>query len=140
MFTNFSLRTKIFALVLGVVSVSFIALTMIVSSRTFEMAKSSAFTLAQETADKYQNEIRAELQGARITAETLATVFSALQDIGKSDRETLDSLLKSALANKEYITAFCVAYEINSLDGKDAELAKAEEEQWKEAEKKAEEA
>ncbi|MDR3181806.1 MAG: response regulator [Planctomycetaceae bacterium] len=140
MFTNLSLRTKIFALVLGVVSVSFIVLTMIVSTRTYEMAKSSAFTLAQETADKYQNEIRAELQGARITAETLATVFGALKDIGKSDRETLDALLKNALANKEYITAFCVAYEINSLDGKDAELAKAEEEQWKEAEKKAEEA
>jgi len=123
MFTNFSLRTKIFFLVTGVVVVSFAVLTAIVSYRTFEMAKQDAFNLAHETADKYQNEIRAELQGARITAETLATVFETLKDLNLTDRKMMNDILKNALAKKEYITAFCIAYDPDALDGKDKEFA-----------------
>ena len=75
MFKNLSLQSKIFSLVSIVVIVSFLTLTLVVSNKAYEMAKKDAFNLAQETADKYKNEIRAELQGARITAETLASVF-----------------------------------------------------------------
>ncbi|MDR3210862.1 MAG: diguanylate cyclase [Planctomycetota bacterium] len=87
------------------------------------MAKRDAFSLAQETADKYKNEIKAELQGARITAETLATVFETLKDHDLTDRKMMDDILKNALAKKDYITAFCIAYDPNALDGKDAEFA-----------------
>ncbi|MDR1359890.1 MAG: sensor histidine kinase, partial [Deltaproteobacteria bacterium] len=96
---------------------------MIVSNRTFEMAKRDAFNLAQETADKYKNEIRAELQGARITSETLATVFETLKDHGLTDRKMMNDILRNTLAKKEYITAFCIAYEPDALDGKDKEFA-----------------
>ncbi len=123
MFSNFSFRTKLFFLVTGVVIVSFAVLTIIVSLRTYEMAKNDAFTLAQETADKYQNEIRAELQGARITAETLSTVFETLKDMNLTDRTMMNNILKNALAKKEYITAFCIAYDPDALDGKDKEFA-----------------
>jgi signal transduction histidine kinase/ActR/RegA family two-component response regulator len=87
------------------------------------MAKKDAFSLAQETADKYKNEILAELQGARITAETLSTVFETLKDHNLTDRDMMNDILKNALAKKEYITAFCIAYDPNTLDGKDAEYA-----------------
>ncbi|MGL4942840.1 MAG: ATP-binding protein [Thermoguttaceae bacterium] len=120
---HFSLRTKVFLSVLGVVAVSFAVLTLIVSQRTFDMAKHDAFSLAQESADKYQNEIRAELQGARITAETLATVFETLKAMSLTDREMMNSILKNALAKKEYITAFCIAYDPNALDGNDTAFA-----------------
>jgi len=123
MLTNFSLRTKIFTLVTSVIVVTFAVLTAIVSSRTFELAKQDAFNLAQETAEKYQNEIRAELQGARITAETLATVFETLKDLNLTDRTMMNDILKNALRKKEYITAFCVAYDPDALDGKDKEYA-----------------
>ena len=123
MFTNFSLRTKIFFLVTGVVLVSFAVLTAIVSNRAFEMAKWDAFSLAHEAAEKYQNEIRAELQGARITAETLATVFETLKDLDLTDRTMMNDILKNALRKKEYITAFCIAYDPDALDGKDKEYA-----------------
>jgi signal transduction histidine kinase len=96
---------------------------MIVSNKTFEMAKNDAFNLAQETADKYKNEIKAELQGARITSETLATVFEALKDNNLTDRKMMNDILKNTLAKKEYITAFCIAYEPDGLDGKDKEYA-----------------
>ncbi|MDR3300051.1 MAG: diguanylate cyclase [Candidatus Accumulibacter sp.] len=119
MFKNLSLRTKIFSLVTLVVVVSFLAVTWVITSRTVEMAKDDAFSLAYEMADKYSNEIKAELQGARITAETLATVFETLKDHRLTDREMMNDILRNALAKKEYITAFCIAYDPNALDGKD---------------------
>jgi signal transduction histidine kinase len=118
-----SLQTKIFALVSAVVIVAFVALTLIVSGKTYEMAKRDAFNLARETADKYKNEIIAELQGARVTAETLSAVFETLKTDGLTDREMMNDILRNALAEKEYITAFCIAYDPDALDGKDAQYA-----------------
>jgi signal transduction histidine kinase len=123
LFKNLSLRRKIFSLVSIVVVVSFLILTSVVSNKTFEMAKKDAFNLAQETADKYKNEIKAELQGARITAETLATVFESLKDNGLTDRKMMNDILRHALSKKEYITAFCIAYDPDALDGKDKDFA-----------------
>ncbi|MDR2390120.1 MAG: diguanylate cyclase [Planctomycetota bacterium] len=123
MFTNISLKSKIFILVTLVVVLSFLAVIGIVADRTVEMAKKDAFNLAEETANRYMNEIKAELQGARITSETLATVFSTLKDHDLTDRKVMNDILKNALAKKEYITAFCVAYDPNALDGKDAQYA-----------------
>jgi signal transduction histidine kinase len=106
-------------MVLIAVVASFFVLTLIVSNKSFEMAEKSAFSLAQETADKYKNEILAELQGARITSETLATTFETLKAHGLTDRDMMNDILRNTLAEKEYITAFCVAYDPDALDGKD---------------------
>ncbi|MDR1478876.1 MAG: response regulator [Planctomycetaceae bacterium] len=123
MFTHLKLQAKIFFLVSAVVIVSFVVLILIVSNRTFTLARIDAFELANVTADMYKNEIRAELQGARITSETLATVFEALKDNNLTDRKMMNDILKNTLAKKEYITAFCIAYDPNALDGKDKEYA-----------------
>ncbi|MDR0441500.1 MAG: diguanylate cyclase [Candidatus Accumulibacter sp.] len=123
MFNSLSLKTKIFSLVTTVVVVCFLAVTWVVTQRTVEMAKDGAFNLAYEIADKYRNEIVAELQGARITAETLATVFETLKDHEVTDRTVMNDILRNALAKKEYITAFCIAYEPDALDGRDKEFA-----------------
>jgi signal transduction histidine kinase/ActR/RegA family two-component response regulator len=123
MFKDVSLKAKIFFMVSTVVIVSFLTLTLVVSNKTFDMARKDAFNLAQETADKYRYQIMAELQGARITAETLSTVFETLKDHDLTDRTMMNDILRNALAKKEYITAFCIAYDPNALDGKDAEYA-----------------
>ncbi|MDR2076843.1 MAG: response regulator [Desulfovibrio sp.] len=123
MLKNLRLQTKIFFLVSAVIIVCFLILTMIVSSRTYEMTKKDAFNLAQETADKYKNEIRAELQGVRVTSETLSTVFETLKEHGLTDRTMMNDILRNTLAKKEYITAFCIAYDPDALDGKDREFA-----------------
>ena len=120
MFKNLDLRTKIFLLVTPVVVVSFLAVAGIVSSRSIEMAKNDAFSLATEMAEKYKNEIKAELQGARVTSETLTSVLATLKSYDLTDRDMMNDMLKSALAQKEYITAFCIAYDPDELDGKDA--------------------
>jgi signal transduction histidine kinase/DNA-binding response OmpR family regulator len=87
------------------------------------MAKKDAFSLAEEMAEKYKNEIKAELQGARVTSETLKTVFETLKDHNLTDRDMMNDILRNALAQKEYITAFCIAYDPDALDGKDGEYA-----------------
>ena len=123
MFNSLNLKAKIFFLVTAVVVVSFLTVTMIVSSRSIDSAKADAFTLAKETAEKYKNEIAAELQGARVTSETLSTVFETLKEHEVTDRALMNNILKRALLKKEYITAFCIGYEPDALDGKDAEYA-----------------
>lgn len=123
MLKNLKLKTQIFFLVTAVVAVTFLTVTLIVFHRTATMAEQDAFALAQETAEKYKNEIKAELQGPRITAETLATVFETLKLHGITNRAMMNDILKSALAKKDYITAFCVAYDPNALDGMDQEYA-----------------
>ncbi|MDR1065794.1 MAG: cache domain-containing protein, partial [Oscillospiraceae bacterium] len=123
MFKNLNLKAKIFLLVTAVVVVSLLMVSWIVSGRSIALAKKDAFNLAEESAERYKNEIKAELQGARITAETLATVFGTLKDHDLTDRQMMNDILKNALVQKEYITAFCIAYEPDALDGKDAEYA-----------------
>ncbi|MDL2313560.1 response regulator [Desulfovibrio sp. OttesenSCG-928-C14] len=118
-----SLQTKIFLMVMGLAVVSFLVLTTTVSQKTVAMTRADAFKLAEETADKYKNKIMAELQGARITSETLATVFEALKANQLTDRKMMNDILRNTLAKKEYITAFCIAYEPNALDGKDRAYA-----------------
>jgi signal transduction histidine kinase/DNA-binding response OmpR family regulator len=123
MLKNLNLKTKIFFLVTVVVVVSFLVVIWIVFNRSIEMAKRDAFSLAEEMAEKYKNEIKAELQGARVTSETLKTVFETLKDHNLTDRDMMNDILRNALAQKEYITAFCIAYDPGALDGKDGEYA-----------------
>ena len=123
MLKNLDLKTKIFFLITAIVVVSFLALTMIVSGRSVKMAERDAFMLAEEMADKYKNEIRAELQGARESAESLAIVFEILKKHNITDRSLMNNILRDSLVRKEYITAFCIAYEPDALDGKDIEHA-----------------
>jgi diguanylate cyclase (GGDEF)-like protein len=118
-----SLKTRIFFLVTLVVIASFLLVIGVISGKTLQLAEKDAFDLAQETAEKYKNEILAELQGARVTAETLATVFETLKNHDLTDRGVMNDILGAALAKKDYITAFCVAYDPDMLDGKDAEYA-----------------
>jgi signal transduction histidine kinase/CheY-like chemotaxis protein len=100
--------------------ISFLAVTLIVSSKSSQMAKNDAFALANEMAENYKNEISAELQKARATSETLAAVFASLKDHGLTGREMMNDILQNTLAQKDYITAFCIAYDPDALDGKDA--------------------
>ncbi|MDR0721013.1 MAG: response regulator [Treponema sp.] len=123
MFKNLTLKPKIFLLTTLIVFGSFLAVTLFVSIRSFETAKTGAYSLAEETAEKYKNEIRAELQGARVTSETLKAVFESLKNHGLTDRQMMNDILQNALAQKEYITAFCIAYDPDALDGKDIHYA-----------------
>jgi hypothetical protein len=87
------------------------------------MAKEDAFLLADEISAKYSYEIKLALQAARVTSESLMTVFKTLIERGEADRDAMNEILQNSLRQKEYIISFCVAFEPNKLDGKDAEYA-----------------
>ncbi|QQO07781.1 ATP-binding protein [Breznakiella homolactica] len=123
MFKKISLRIKLFILITLVVIVTFSLVSSIVSYRSIVMAKDDAFSLADEMSAKYSYEIKSELQAARVTSESLMTVFKTLIERGEADRDTLNAILQNSLRQKEYIISFCVAFEPNKLDGKDAEYA-----------------
>ena len=114
-----SLRTRIFVMVAAATVVSFLFVIWIVTMNSIDTTKKSAFSLAEEMAEKYKNEIKAELQAARVTSETLKIVFETLKEHDLTERDILNDILKNALAEKEYITAFCIAFDPDALDGKD---------------------
>ena len=123
MFKNTSIRTKLFFMVTLVVIISFLLTTWMVSNRSIQLAEDDAFKLTEEMAAKYSYEIKSELQAARVTSESLKTVFETLIERGEADRDTLNNILINSLKQKDYIISFCVAFEPNKLDGKDAEYA-----------------
>jgi len=123
MLNNLSLRKKIFTFVTTVVVATFLAVIIIVTYMNTRLAQEDAYRLAEEMADKYKNEIKAELQGARVTSETLAMVFGTLKEHELTDRDMMNDILKNALMQKEYITAIAIAYSPDALDGRDAEFA-----------------
>ncbi|MDL2232047.1 response regulator [Ruminococcaceae bacterium OttesenSCG-928-L11] len=123
MLKKMSLRMKLFALITVVVIITFSIVSAIVSYRSIEMARVDAFSLADEMSAKYSYEIRSELQAARVTSESLMTVFKTLIERGEADRDTLNAILQNSLRQKEYIISFCVAFEPDKLDGKDAVYA-----------------
>ena len=125
MFNAVSLRTRIFILVTSVVIASFVAVIWLISQTTITMAERHAYNLAHEIADRYSNEISTELQGARITSQTLASVFEALHGNGLTNRNLIDAIVKNVLAKNEYITAFGTIYEPNALARKGKQLAGA---------------
>ncbi|MDL2302191.1 response regulator [Lachnospiraceae bacterium OttesenSCG-928-D06] len=114
---------KLFILITLVVIVTFSFISVIVSYRSIEMAEEDAFLLADEMSEKYSYEIKSELQAARVTSESLMTVFKTLIERGEADRDTLNAILQNSLLQKEYvnIVSYCVAFEPNRLDGKDEE-------------------
>ncbi len=120
MFKKHSLKTKMFFMASAVAVLAFVVVIITVTFHSFETQKAEAFLLAREMAEKYMNEIKAELQGARVTSETLSTVFETMKEHELTDRGIMNAILKDALASKEYITAFCIAYEPDALDGKDS--------------------
>jgi len=123
MLNNLSLRKKIFIFVTTAVVAAFLAVILIVTYMNTRLALSDAYKLAEERAEKYKNEIKAELQGARVTSETLAMVFGTLKEHELTDRDMMNDILKNALMQKEYITALAIAYAPDALDGRDAEFA-----------------
>ncbi|MDR3088573.1 MAG: diguanylate cyclase [Desulfobulbaceae bacterium] len=119
MLSTVGLRAKIFILVTSVVVIAFVAVVWLVSRATIDMAERNAFSLAHETADRYRNEITSELQSARVTAQTLAAAFAAMNDNGFTSRRLMDAVLQNVLKTNPRIVGLGVAYEPNALDGQD---------------------
>lgn len=120
MVQRMSLWIKLFILITLIVIVTFSIVIMVVSQKSIEMAKEDAFLLADAMSARYSYEIKSELQAARVSSESLMIVFKTLIERGEANRDVLNAVLQNSLKQKDYIISFCVAFEPNKLDGKDA--------------------
>ncbi|WP_040413070.1 PAS domain S-box protein [Desulfosporosinus sp. OT] len=122
MFRNLNLRTKILASIGLVVLLSFSLVILIVSIKSVDMAKASAYQIARETASKNGNYVRAELDVALDTVRTLSYTFQEMKLSHDVDRETMNQILIKVLKDNPQFVATWTLWEPNALDGRDAEF------------------
>ena len=100
MVQSMNLRMKLFLLITLIVTITFSVVGLVVSYRSMEMSREDALSLADQMAAKYSYEIKSELQAARVSSESLMTVFKTLIDRGEADRDTLNAILQNSLKQK----------------------------------------
>lgn len=122
MFKNIKLRTKILASMGFVVLLSLSAVIFILSVKSVDMAKTSAYQIVGETASKNGNYVRAELEVAMDTVRTLSYTFQEMKLSQNVNRETMNKILINVLQDNPQFVATWTLWEPNALDGRDAEF------------------
>lgn len=118
MFINLKLRAKILASMGLLVLLSLSSVICILSMKSVNMAKSSAYQIVGETASKNGNYVKAELDVAMDTVRTLSYTFQEM----KLSRETMNKILINVLKDNPQFIATWTLWEPNALDGRDAEF------------------
>jgi len=122
MFRILKLRTKILASMGLVVLLSLSAVIFILSIKSVDMAKTSAYQIAGETASKNGNYVRAELEAAMDTVRTLSYTFQEMKLSQDVNRETMNKILINVLKDNSQFVATWTLWEPNALDSRDAEF------------------
>ncbi|MGV7930399.1 MAG: methyl-accepting chemotaxis protein [Spirochaetota bacterium] len=122
-FGRMKLQTRILVSVGGVVLVAFVITIGIVTVRTSDYAKESAFRYAESIAFDKGNGIKAEMEVAMDTARTMAHSFEAMGASGAAGREQLNVILRGVLEKNPEFLGVWTCWEPNALDGKDAAFA-----------------
>lgn len=122
MFRNLKLRTKILASMGLVALLSISAVIFILSIKSVDMAKASAYQIAGETARNNGNYVRAELEVAMDTVRTLSYTFEEMKFSQDVNRETMNKILINVLKDNPQFIATWTLWEPNALDGRDAEF------------------
>ncbi len=122
-FGRMKLQTRILVSVGGVVLVAFVITIGIVTVRTSDYAKESAFRYAESIAFDKGNGIKAEMEVAMDTARTMAHSFEAMGASGAAGREQLNVILRGVLEKNPGFLGVWTCWEPNALDGKDAAFA-----------------
>lgn len=120
MFRNLDLRTKIWASTVLVVLLFFTSVMFILSLKSINMAKTSAYQIAEETANHNGAYIRAELEGAMNTARTLSYSFEEMKRADNVDRTTMTEILSNILKDNPQFVGTWTVWEPDALDGRDA--------------------
>ncbi|WP_348982860.1 PAS domain S-box protein [Desulfosporosinus sp. Sb-LF] len=116
------MRTKFLASMGLVVLLSFSLVIFILSIKSFDLAKTSAYQIAEETANKNGNYVRAELEVSMDTVRTLSYTFQEMKLSHDINRETINKILIDVLKDNPQFVATWTLWEPNALDGKDAEF------------------
>ncbi len=121
-----SIKTKILLVVCPVIIVSIGVTTAIISMMSAETAQQLAHRVADETAQYYGLQVKAELEGAMEYARLLALAFWEFRQAGDVDRGVLDKILVVTLRHDPDLFGVWTIWEPNSYDNRDQEYVNAE--------------
>jgi len=95
----------------------------LISQQTNHTIDEHAINTANETAERYANDVQRTLTQAFTTSRTLGAALQGAYQAGMRDREVLNTIIREALASNPVLIGAYGAFEPNVLDGRDAEFA-----------------
>ena len=120
------IKNKMVVLIGLAILISLTATTLFTVSKTTQVAKETVFDLAEEMAENYGHQVKAEIEVAMDATRTLAQTFKGMKNVDDVDRETLKSILKNVLEENPQFVGTWTCWEPNALDGKDVNFMNTE--------------
>lgn len=124
MFKKMKLRSKLLISITSIAFVAFTATIFSVAVLSRNMARDMAFDQGIETAHRYAQIVKTELENASVTARTLANALGGIKAGGEiPNRSALGEMLKMVLDRNAGLVGVWTCWEPNALDGKDRQFA-----------------
>lgn len=114
------LRTKLLSVILGVIILSFVLTIGVITWNGSQVAKKEAFESSQETAYRYANVVKNQLDYSMDAARSLAATFEGLKKQNVTDRAVYDAVLRQMLERHPDFLGVWTVWEPEALDGQDA--------------------
>ncbi len=121
---QWSLQTKVQALVAGAVVLGFAVSMALMTQSAARMQQATAMQHATELAQFQAQRVATKLEKALQSTRTLADGIGALRKQGAISRTQVDALLAGALAGSDYVGVW-TAWEPNAFDGRDSAYVNA---------------
>ena len=121
---QWSLQTKVQALVAGAVVLGFAVSMVLMTQSAARMQQDTAMQHATELAQFQAQRVATKLEKALQSTRTLADGIGALRKQGAISRTQVDALLAGALAGSDYVGVW-TAWEPNAFDGRDSAYVNA---------------
>ena len=130
-FKDISLKMKIGGSVCLAVSLILVVYTVIVVSKTRAIAVEEAEAIAHEMANRYGNQVKANIESALDASLTTAAVFSGMVTNKEVvDRTVVDEIQKNVTLSNKTFYGIQSCFEPNALDGRDAEFHATGDPMW----------
>ncbi len=118
--TVHSLRFRLVATVLIIVTVTVACLLGLVSLRTTALARSDAEKYTRELAAREAGTASKQIDGALDTVRTLASALATLKETGSASRQDVSTVLRDVMSKHPELVGISTGWERNAFDGKDA--------------------
>ncbi|MCF4114854.1 MULTISPECIES: methyl-accepting chemotaxis protein [Dethiosulfovibrio] len=123
---RWGLKTKLLVVILSVSFVAFTTAVGVLTYRARTMALGNAYSLGEETAQRYGVQVSEYLGRALTHARDLSVQFSMMVDRERSDRDAGVDLLRTTLESNPQLFGAWAVFEPNVFDGRDSEFVGSE--------------
>ena len=124
MFNKLSLRVKLAAVILAVVTLSLVVMIGVIAYEANTSSKVAGFDETEQIAERYVQSIENTLNASTKIPIQLSRIMGTLRVRGVS-REALDGILRGTLEQHKDFISVWTCWEPNALDGKDADYIDA---------------